>query len=409
MLPVSRPPIDNGAVLVAGHRIVQVGRWPEMSTPRRAAVVDLGDTLLLPGLVNAHCHLDYTDLAGRVPPQKSFTNWIKLMTATKAERSDAEFAESWLHGADMLLRSGTTTVGDFEVLPHLLPSLWAGTPLRVISFLELTGVKSRRDPRSILAEAERRIRSLPRHPRCRAAIAPHAPYSTLPELVRRAARLSSRRRWPLSIHVAESTEEFEMFTRAGGPMFDWLKLNQRDASDCGLGSPVQHLERCGALAPNLLAVHVNYLAPGDAARLGHHHVSVVHCPRSHVYFGHRKFPFRELSRARVNICLGTDSLATVYKRRKDTVELNLFEELRAFAKAHPRVAREKLLNLVTVNAARALGLAGKIGELTPGTLADLVALPFSGPLNAAHEAALEHRGDVSANLIHGQWAVPPAA
>src|SRR6185295_16249520 len=126
--------------------------------------------------------------------------------------------------------------------------------LRVISLLEMTGVKSRRDPRAVLKEAVERIADLPAG-RCRAGLAPHAPYSTVPELLRLSVEAARRRDWLLSIHVAESAQEFEMFTRGEGAMFDWLRRNDRDMSDCGLGSPIQHLERHGALKGNLLAIH----------------------------------------------------------------------------------------------------------------------------------------------------------
>jgi aminodeoxyfutalosine deaminase len=406
VLPISRPPVEDGAVQISGNRIVRVGRWKEVSQQRWSRALDLGDSVLLPGLVNAHCHLDYTDMAGLVPPQKSFTDWIKLITSVKGQWSNAEFAESWRRGADMLVRTGTTTVGDFEALPALLPEVWTATPLRVISFLELTGVKSRRNPRAILREALARIRSLPPG-RCRAVLAPHAPYSTVPELLRLASGTARRRQWPISIHVAESLQEYDMFRHGGGVMYDWLRRNERDMTDCGVGSPVEYLERTGVLGRNLLAVHVNYLDDGDATRLGRKRVSVVHCPRSHRYFGHDPFPLRTLTRAGVNLCLGTDSLATVYKTRRERVELSLFEEMQAFANAHPRLSPTKILPMVTVNAARALGLAGQAGELAEGALADLVALPFSGKTAQVHEAVLHHRGEVAASLIDGQWAMAP--
>jgi cytosine/adenosine deaminase-related metal-dependent hydrolase len=408
VLPISRPPIPDGAVLITDHQVTRVGSWKDISrsTNPWSTAVNLGDVALLPGLVNAHCHLDYTDMSGTVPPQKSFTDWIKLITTAKSQWNDSEFADSWLHGAQMLVRTGTTTVADFEAVPKLLPQVWSVTPLRVISFLELTGVKSRRNPRLILREALGRIKSLPPG-RCRAVLAPHAPYSTVPELLRLSARTARHRKWPISIHVAESLQEFEMFMQARGELFNWLQKNERDPSDCGVGSPVQQLERAGALDKNLLAIHVNYLGERDAVLLGIKKVSVVHCPRSHAYFHHARFPFRELARAKVNVCLGTDSLATVLKKRRERVELNLFDEMRAFAAIHPRLSAEKILRMVTVNPARALGLTGDAGEISEGAFADLIAIPFAGRAADAYDAVLNHRGNVTASMIAGRWALAP--
>jgi len=407
VLPVTRPPIDDGAVLISGNRIRTVCSWRELTVRAGEPVMELGDTILLPGLVNAHCHLDYTDLAGEIPATQRFTDWIKSITTAKAGKIYADFAQSWLRGAQMLLRTGTTMVADIEIVPELLPEVWLATPLRVFSFLEMTGVKSRREPRFVLDDAVRKIESLPVS-RGSAGLSPHAPYSTMPELLRLSAATARAKGWRLVTHVAESDLELEMFSHARGEMFDWLQRNERDMSDCGLGSPVQHLERHGYLADNLLAVHVNYLAPDDAALLGRRGVSVAHCPRSHAFFQHRRFPREELAGVGVNICLGTDSLASVTRVRGRPMELNLFTEMQSFATAHPDVPPQTIVRMATLNGARALGRQGTIGQLSENALGDLIAVPFSGNCADAFEAVVHHVGDIAASMIDGQWVRPPA-
>jgi cytosine/adenosine deaminase-related metal-dependent hydrolase len=406
ILPVTAPPIEDGAVFVAGGKIRSVSPWKDMRPHRREKVFDLGEVILLPGLVNAHCHLDYTDMAGELSPPKTFLDWIAAITVAKSAWSYSDYARSWLRGAHQLLKNGTTTVGDIEAMPDLLPEVWDATPLRIFSFLEMTGIRARRQPKEILREAVATIESL-RHPRHRAALSPHAPYSTLPELLKLTAAISKKRKWPVSIHVAESAQEFEMFTQARGAMHDWLKRNERDNSDCGLGSPVAHLARQKLLGENVLAIHVNCLARGDATLLSKNKTHVVHCPRSHDYFKHPKFERERLAAAGVNLCLGTDSLATVRKTGKQIPELDLFAEMRALAEKDERITPEVILKMATVNAARALGLAGKIGELSPGALADLIAIPFSGATAKVHAAVLQHSGNVTASMIAGRWAIPP--
>ncbi len=405
ILPVSRPPIENGAVVVSGNRIRAVGPWPDLRSHIRGTISDLGEVILLPGLVNAHCHLDYTDMAGMLPPPKTFTDWIHLLMEARAQWEHADYIRSWLKGARQLLQTGTTTVGDIETIPELLPGVWNSTPLRVISFIEMTGIRARRDPAVILREAVEKMNSLS-HPRCSASLSPHAPYSTVPELLRLSTRMARECRRRICIHVAESEQEFEMFKHARGQMFNWLRRNERDMSDCGLGSPVQHLARHKALGENLLAIHVNMLARGDAVLLGKHHVHVVHCPRSHDYFHHRPFQRQRLAHAGVNICLGTDSLATVRKTRKQNPELNMFDEMRALAANEPKLSPAEILRLATVNGARALGMAGKIGELSRNALADLIVLPAKVKTSNAYETALNHPGNVSASMIDGQWVIP---
>ncbi len=405
-LPVSQRPISDAGIEIRGSRIAAVGRWRDLAHGHSGSRLDLGDALILPGLINAHCHLDYTHMAGLFDPPRHFTDWIKQITVTKQIWSDDEFRASWLGGADMLVRTGTTTVADIEAVPSLLPGMWQRTPLRVFSFLEMTGIRSRRDPVAILNEALARIGHLPRG-RCRARLSPHAPYSTKPELMARTAEVSRQRRWVMTTHVAESATEYEMFARGRGEMFQWLKRNERDMSDCGRGSPVKQLHRGGVLGPHLLAIHLNYLGRGDAQLLAETGTHVAHCPHSHAYFKHHAFACRPLHKAGVNLCLGTDSLASTHQSRGKLVELSLFAEMNEFAACHPNFAPPGILRMVTVNGARALGCAGQLGELSAGAAADLVAIPFTGRTREAAAAAVHFGGHVSASLIGGRWAIEP--
>jgi len=361
----------------------------------------------MPGLVNAHCHLDYTDMAGQFQPPKVFSDWLKLITETKAGWTYSDYAASWLKGARMLVRTGTTSVADIEAVPELLPEVWGGTPLRVFSFLEMIAIQGHRQPHAIVQEAVGRIDALKGF-RGRAGLSPHAPYSTVPELFRLSAQTARRRNLRLTTHLAESALELEMFARGRGAMFDWLQRSGRDMSDCGLGSPVEHLERFNGLSERLLAAHANYLGKQDVALLAKRKVHVVHCPRCHFYFHHDPFPLRRLVRAGVNVCLGTDSLASVYGARRQSVELSLFEEMRTLAKNEPSLSAKKIVRMATLNGARALGQGGQIGELSEVSFADLVALPFAGKIADIYDGILHHQGDVAASMIDGRWTIAPA-
>jgi len=219
-----------------------------------------------------------------------------------------------------------------------------------------------------------------------------------------AARLARRKNWRVTMHVAESAEEFEMFARRRGPMFDWLE-RQRDTGDCGRGTPLEQVERCGLLGENFLAIHANYLLPSDIQALARSGSGVVHCPRSHAYFRHQRFACEELAAAGVNVCLGTDSLASVSLFQRTKPELNLFAEMRQFAAANPGAAPEAIVQMATRNGARALGWQGRVGELSPGSLADLIAIPFDGPAGESAAAIVHHPGPVTVSMIDGQWAV----
>ncbi len=408
-MPVSASAISNGAVWIRGGRVKAVGPWRELRARSPKRVLDLGEVILLPGLVNAHCHLDYTEMAGQLPPPQSFTQWLQSIVSIKAGWHLGDYRSSWRRGAEMLLRTGTTTVGDIEAIPELLPELWEQTPLRIVSLLEMIGITNRRSAAEILAETLSKANKLRGHRRCRTGLSPHAPYSTTSELLERTARAVRKPLRVVCVHLAESQSEFAMFARGCGEMFEWLGRSGREMADCGRGSPVQHLERCGLLGRWLLAAHVNYLGRGDAALLARRGVSVVHCPRSHFYFGHQRCPLGPLSRAGVNLCLGTDSLATVYRSRGEAVALDMFAEMRALAEREPGLSCKRILEMATINGARALHQWPAIGRLGPGASADLIAIPFTGRFSTAGDAVLAHKGPVVASMIDGCWALPPSA
>jgi cytosine/adenosine deaminase-related metal-dependent hydrolase len=190
-------------------------------------------------------------------------------------------------------------------------------------------------------------------------------------------------------------------------MYEWLQRNDRDNADCGHGSPVAHLASQKLLGENVLAIHANCLARGDATLLAKNKTSVVHCPRSHDFFKHPPFERARLAKAGVNICLGTDSLATTQKNGKQNPELDMFAEMRALSASDKSIPPAGILEMATVNGARALGLAGKIGELSPRAFADVIAIPFSEKIARVPDAVLQHAGKVTASLINGRWAIPP--
>jgi cytosine/adenosine deaminase-related metal-dependent hydrolase len=404
VLPVAGPPIPNGAILLQGSRIAAVGSWPDLaaSAPAAVPVIDYGDALLLPGLVNAHCHLDYTDMAGLLAPTREFPDWIKTIMSAKGAWSDADFHRSWLRGASQLLTSGTTSAANIESLPAAFSLLRPQSPVRIHSFLEITGVRLQRDPAQVLADAEATLQSAPQTPGA-IGLSPHAPYSTIPQLLRLAAQAARRRGWRLTTHLAESRAEFDMFMYRRGSMFEWLE-SQRDCSDCGQGSPIRHAARHDLLGPDFLAVHVNYLWEGDARLLADSWSSVVHCPRSHSYFRHQHFPATELAAAGVNLCLGTDSLASTRASGPFHPTLSLFDEMAELASRDNTLPPSEILARATLNGARALGQGDLLGALQPGRLADLAVIPGRASDSNIEDLAIHHSGPVLATWIGGRCA-----
>jgi cytosine/adenosine deaminase-related metal-dependent hydrolase len=377
LLPLASAPVDNGAIVIENARIKWLGRWRDCELPAGETLLDLGEAALMPGLINAHCHLDYSSMAGQIPPPKTFPDWVKTLRSFKSHWSFSEFAESWLKGARQLVDHGTTTVADTESVPELPPETWKSTPLRMISFFEMTGVKSQRSPEDLLQDACDWTERWPVDDRKQTGLSPHALYSTYPELMRKSAQLATERDLLLSTHLAESEAEHLMFGDAKGPFFDWLK-GQRRMDDCGHATPIQLAQEYGLLNERLLIIHANYLVPADIEAIGTSGASVVHCPRSHEYFAHTRFRYEDLVKAGANVCLGTDSLASSRKVGAQNPELDLWGEMQLFARNYPAVSPREILHLTTLNSARALRKAGQIGALEPGAFGDLIALHYTG-------------------------------
>ncbi len=400
VLPLVAPPIENGAVLIKDDTIIEVAPFSSISRNEDQDLIDLGESILLPGLINCHCHLDYTKMAGMIPPLKHFSDWIKAIIAIKASWSYTEFADSWISGARMLERSGVTSVVDIEAVPELLPEVWPATPLRLWSCLELINVRSKTSPATLVSDALSQVATLESSHPNQCGLSPHALYTTTDELRQEALHRARHDQRVLTTHIAESKEESAMYQSATGPLHDWL-APQGNAAHCGEGSPIAILERTGYLNYPILAAHVNNLDAEDASQLASHHASVAHCPRSHAYFNHPHFDWRSLQKAGVNITLGTDSLASVKTKGNTTPRLDMFAEMTCLATSESAPQPIEILRWATINGAKAIFRSNDLGQLKGGFKADLIAIPFNGPITKASEAVVSFDGEVSFSIING--------
>lgn len=379
VLPVSSPPLSHGAVRVEGEKIIAVGPAADLVPLPGEEVVDLGACTLLPGLINAHCHLDYTRFRGAIAPKQSFTEWIKNINALRRSFTTQDYIESISEGFQMLVRSGTTTVANIEAFPELLPHLPV-PPLRTWWFLELIDVRKRIDQDGALLGA---MSFFDLHTDWLGGfgLSPHAPYTASVDLYRLARACGDKYGMLSTTHIAESLEEHEMFSHARGPLHDFLGSLGRDNSDCGHGSALSHLVEHGVIGGNCLIAHLNYLQDYDYELVTRTGASVVHCPKCHTYFGHAPFQMKALRDCGVNVCLGTDSLAS-------NNSLDMRSEMREAQEFHGLSDRDAL-EMGTLHAARALGQAGRIGEISPGSLADLVAFPHEADGDSGTPAEID--------------------
>lgn len=372
VVPMVGEPIDNGAIAIVGNEIAGVGCFKEVKADHGSDggdVLDLGEQILLPGLINAHCHLDYTLLRGQIPPQKSFTDWIRAINERKAAFSEEDYVASINAGLAEIQKFGTTTALNLEAFPRLLPQI-SPPLLRVWWCAEMIDVRERV---SVHEVSENLHGWFETHPKWLGGfgLAPHAPFTASAQLFSAASEISGKHRVPITTHVAESREEMQMFRDARGPLFDFLKSIGRQMDDCGGHTPLWSLIHDQVLDERWIIAHLNELTEDDfdlLARSNRFHIA--HCPRSHSFFGHAPFELRRLRALGFNICLGTDSLAS-------NSSLSLFSEMRELLRKQPWISPREVLEMVTVNAAHAIGQGGMLGEVSPGSRADLIAVPFA--------------------------------
>ena len=391
--------ITEGALQVYGDKIVKLGRRDEVLPDQGEPVIDIGESIVFPAFVNAHCHLDYTGLAGELTPGNSFTDWVKQIVEVKQTLTQEEHESAWLDGAGMLMQTGCGTVANIESIPGMFARLANQTPLQVCPFTEIIGYNE--DDVCESLELARRELSCNEPLALVAGISPHAPYTTTPESLSALAGLADELNVPTAIHVSESMDEWRMFTDSGGALFDSMRALGRPSSDCGLGTPVEHVSRSQGLAKRTLVIHANQLGESDYGLLAKPGVSVVHCPGSHAWFGHERFEYERLAKAGVNICLGTDSLASS-GGNGSAQGLTMFNEMKRFSNQYPEVSSDEIIGMATWNGAAALGLRDVLGQLIEGAFANLAIIPLTNPLADVSDLIVNHAGPVGSLMIAGK-------
>ncbi|QOV92034.1 amidohydrolase family protein [Humisphaera borealis] len=371
--PMSDPVIANGAIAITSGIISDLG--PAEGVVARFPLAhrqDLGSAVLMPGLVNAHVHLELSDLTPGERPA-SFVDWL-LSVMSKGPpptpEGEARVAAATRAGVAQCLRFGVTTVGDISRFPGVTRQALAESPLRAVSFGEVTAMGSRRNLLEQRLSAA--MTPSPAPGRVISAVSPHAPYSIEPVGYERCLSAAVAAGVPIATHLAETVEESEFITRHSGPFRRlWNTIGGWDSD-----IPRQHerttpealMKRIGFLSyKRAILVHANYLA--DDISQGK--ASVVYCPRTHAYFGHKPHDWQRMLADGINVAVGTDSAAS-------SPDLNLVDDLRLMHRQAPSVSPETLWRMATVNAAKALGMQGRVGELSIGAAADVIAFAVRG-------------------------------
>ncbi len=360
VVPATAPTIEDGTI-VFNDRIVPTD---EHTGP----VEDLGDAIVVPGLINAHTHLELSYFERPLRQPADLPDWLLQIIGLQNNMVSADLERltgvALRRGSAACLAAGVTTVGDITRLNHLTRPYLATGPLRVVSFGEVLGIgdRARLVPDRVRVAADRMHDS----PTLHSALSPHAPYSISSEGVRTVVEAARAAGMRLCIHLAESREEHAFLIDGGGRFAEMLGIvgvNLEGFAPPHL-SPVRWAAMLNLLGPDLLVAHGNYVDAEEIGLLCSSGTSVAYCPRTHAYFQHAPHPLIELLGAGVNVCLGTDSLAS-------NPSLDLCEELRLVHDQHPDLSFDTLIALATINGAIALGLADHVGSLDIGKCADL--------------------------------------
>lgn len=378
VLPIASPPIENGAVAVDGAQIVGVGAATAIASRfPHAVIADFGASAILPGLVNAHSHLELTVMRGFLENEEpDFFAWLNKLTIARMAMSTDDLFVSAAGGAIEAARAGITCVGDSSSLATQSIKALREIGLRGIVYQESFGP----DPK-LAGENVAKLRDQLAQMKAwesdlvRAGVSPHAPYTVSAPQLELISRLATGAKLPLMMHAAESQAE-ESFMREGTGVFaDGLRKRAIDWTAPGV-STVQYLQRHGILDTKPLLAHCITVDDNDIETMRRAQAGVVHCPKSNAKLSHGRAPFAKFLAADLKVGLGSDSVAS--NNNCDILDEARFATLLARTSAPQSVRAEQALFTATLGGARAMGIADETGALVEGMQADLAVVSLDG-------------------------------
>lgn len=370
LIPNPESCIENGAVVVNGTKICSFGTLDNIKTLSKIeTIIDLGNAVILPGLINTHTHLDLSNLHNRIKSTSNFTHWAFQIAGTRMRWKEEDHVSSIEKGNKLCIESGSTTVADISNTGHSFQVL-KKSPLRKVIYKEVLNFNPDQ-AKDVINKVQKEMSMIITDSLFSIGLSPHAPYSVSKELYQAIAHMMKNTGIPVCTHVAETQDEIEFLKKGTGNFHVLLKqlrvLNEKWQPP-GL-TPIQYLKETGILGNHTILIHCNYVTDEEISTIKSVGSSVAFCPRSHHYFGHTNHPIQRLLDAGINVGLGTDSLAS-----NDT--LSILDEMK-FLYLHYSITPKTLIALATINGAKALGLESKVGQIKEGFDADLCAIKLS--------------------------------
>lgn len=383
LLPVSSPPIQDGALMVDSGRISDLGTSEQVLENAQKRGVpferrDLGPVAIAPGLVNAHTHIELSWAETTVEPAGDWVAWVRALIEARLEVDEVSARKAATRALSRIVRRGTVAVGDVANAAWAAP-LIARAGLHGVAFLEMYGLNEDEAP-EIAARATAICADLSNDPeliaaRGRLAVtpSPHAPQTTSAQLLRSLGDRAVAADTPWTIHLAESAAESAWLRDGSGPLKKFY--GERGFADPdwiapGL-SPVAYLRHLGVLGPRTVAVHCVQVNAEDRRALRESGAVVVTCPRSNELLGVGAAPVPDMLNDGITVAIGTDSLAS-------SPDLDLLGEMAALRALHPEVPPTTILQMATWNGAVALGIEDRLGSLDVGKLAASIVVPVDG-------------------------------
>ncbi len=397
VFPAVAPPIRDGAVLIDERgQIAAIGpdAGGEVPSPPGIPTEYFPDAALLPGLVNAHTHLELTGL-GSALDEPDFPSWIRRLRALKAERTPEQFLEAARQGIRDCWAAGVTTIadtGDTGAVARALSELGG----RGVAYQEVFGPHPDQVEECMagLKAAVAALRPLEIPGMLRIGVSPHAPYTVSGPLYRAVAKWAREERLPLALHLAESEEESQLLAGATGGFADaWAKRGLPAPEPLGM-SPVAWVDHHMKLSDDTLCIHAVRVSESDIALMARRHVGVAHCPLSNAAHRHGTAPIMALLEAKIHVGVGTDSVLSVGP-------LDLLAAARE-ARVLANLSAFDTLGLVTWHAAGAIGFWERLGMLVRGSPGDVAVMAMPHAAAEPGEALLSGSGDVLATFVGGR-------